>query len=136
MAWSSRQASLPDARIEGGYAFLSTRDDATGQELLGRPKYSGRLSLGYAAWTGFDASVAGTITGRVPTQRDGDGNISESRRPFPRLDFHARQAVVDGVSLALNVDNVFDEEMADAWPGFTGRMVSVGVTWQPFESFR
>ncbi len=124
------------ARIEAGYAFLSTRDDATGQELLGRPRHSGRLSLGYAAWSGFDASVAGTITGRVPTQRDRDGNISESRRSFPRIDFHARQAVIDGVSVALNVDNVFDEEMGDAWPGFTGRMVSVGLTWQPFDSFR
>ncbi|HEU6450984.1 MAG TPA: TonB-dependent receptor [Gemmatimonadaceae bacterium] len=124
------------ARIEAGYAFLSTRDDATGQELLGRPRHSGRLSLGYAAWTGFDASVAGTISGRVPTQRDREGNISESRRSFPRLDFHARQAVMDGVSVALNVDNVFDEEMGDAWPGFTGRMVSFGLTWQPFDSFR
>ena len=124
------------ARIEGGYAFLSTRDDATREELLGRPKHSGRLSVGYAAWDGFNASVAGTITGRVPTQRDDDGSISESRRTFPRLDFHARQAVMDGVAVALNVDNVFDEQMGDAWPGFTGRMVSVGLTWQPFNSFR
>jgi hypothetical protein len=31
---------------------------------------------------------------------------------------------------------VFDEEMGDAWPGFTGRMVSVGLNWQPFDSFR
>jgi len=124
------------ARIEAGYAFLSTRDDATRQELLGRPRHSGRLSLGYAAWRGFDASVAGTISGRTPTQRDRDGNISESRRTFPRVDFHARQAVMDGVSVALSVDNVFDEEMGDTWPGFTGRMVSVGLTWQPFDSFR
>ncbi len=124
------------ARIEGGYAFLSTRDDATGPELLGRARHSGRLSLGYSAWRGFDASVAGSITGRVPTQRDRDGNISESRRTFPRMDFHARQAVMDGVSVALNVDNLFDEELGDTWPGFTGRMVSVGLTWQPFDSFR
>ncbi|HEY9429348.1 MAG TPA: TonB-dependent receptor [Gemmatimonadaceae bacterium] len=124
------------ARIEAGYAFLSTRDDATGQELLGRPRHSGRLSLGYAVWRGFDASVAGTISGRTPTQRDRDGNISESRRTFPRVDFHARQAVMDGVSVALNVDNILDEEMGDTWPGFTGRMVSVGLTWQPFDSFR
>jgi outer membrane receptor for ferrienterochelin and colicins len=129
-------ATAGRARIEAGYAFLSTRDDATGQELLGRPRHSGRLSLGYAAWTGFDASVSGTITGRVPTQRDQAGEISESRRSFPRIDVHARQAVMDGVSVALNVENVFDEEMGDAWPGFTGRMVSVGLTWQPFDSFR
>ena len=124
------------ARVEGGYALLSTRDDATGQELLGRPKHSGRLSVGYAAWDGFNASVAGTITGRVPTERDRDGTISESRRTFPRVDFHARQAVMDGVAVALNVDNLFDEQLGDAWPGFTGRMVSVGLTWQPFNGFR
>jgi hypothetical protein len=34
------------------------------------------------------------------------------------------------------VDNLFDEELGDTWPGFTGRMVSVGLTWQPFDSFR
>ncbi len=124
------------ARIEGGYTFLSTRDDATGLQLLGRARHSGRLSLGYAAWLGFDAGVTGTITGRVPTDRDREGNITESRRTFPRVDFHARQAVMDGMSVALNVDNLFDEELGDTWPGFTGRMVSLGLTWQPFDSFR
>lgn len=124
------------ARIEAGYAYLSTRDDATRTPLLGRPEHSGRLSASYAAWDGFRASVAGTITGRVPIQRDAAGNVIEMRRAFPRVDIHARQALLNGVSLAVGVDNALDERMGDEWPGFTGRTVSVGLTWQPFKSFR
>ena len=120
------------ARVEGGYAYLATRDDATGEQLLGRPAHSGRLSVGYAAWDGFSASVAGNITGRVPTQRGMDGEISDSRRTFPRVDFHARQALMDGVAVSLNLENALDERMGDSWPGFTGRMVSLGLTWQPY----
>ena len=123
------------ARFEGGYAYLDTRDNATGKTLLGRPTHSGRISASYAAWDGFRASVSGTITGRVPIERDTDGNVTTMHRAFPRLDLHARQALTQDVALSIGIDNAFDERMGDEWPGFTGRMVSLRLTWQPFNTF-
>lgn len=118
------------ARVELGYALLETRNDATGEPLLGRARQSGRLTLGHTGRWGLQSSATGTWTGEAAISRDDEG---ERIRPgFLRIDLRAVQALGEGASLGLGVDNLLDTTI-EGWPGFTGRTVHLTLSTElPF----
>ncbi len=118
-------------RVEGGVAFLDARDKLTDRTLLGRARWSGRLSASASRLLG--ARVSGTLvhTGATPIQRNDDGAVTATQSAFTRLDFRIARALGRGIDLSAGVDNVFDRQLGTAWPGFTGRQWYGGVTWTP-----
>lgn len=109
---------------ELGYARLDTRDDATGDPLLGRPGHSARASLS-APVLGVRSHLAATWTGATPISRDDDGATLE-REAYFRLDARLARRV-GPVELALGADNLFDR-VPRQWPGFAGRRVYLSLT--------
>ncbi len=123
-------ANLALLRLEGGYSYLATRDDATGRSLLARPAHAGRVGVGGTLPLGLRANLAAIHTGRTPMQRDeSTGAITGWRDAFTRLDVRlARSLPVAGVEIALGADNVLDRRPAE-WAGFTGRHVYATLSW-------
>ncbi|MGH7719190.1 MAG: TonB-dependent receptor, partial [Gemmatimonadaceae bacterium] len=118
------------ARLEGGYAYLRSRDDATGRSLLGPAPHSARLAAGYQIASGLRAKLTGLFTGAAPTRRDASGAVTSERDDFLRFDLNVQQQLPRALALTFGVDNLLDEEPGADWPGFAGRMIYVGLTWQ------
>jgi outer membrane receptor protein involved in Fe transport len=116
-------------RLEAGASFLDTRDLRTLRTLLGRPRWSGRLSA--SAGNVYGARLSATLlhTGATPSQRDDAGLVVATQPAFTRLDLRFARQIGRGVDLSIGVDNAFDRELGVAWPGFTGRQWYGGVTW-------
>jgi outer membrane receptor for ferrienterochelin and colicins len=123
---------LGRSRFEAGYAFLDTEDGRTGTPLLGRARHSARAGFGAGAGP-IRLSATALYTGRTPTRRDSSGAIVETRAAFTRVDLRLTADLPAAFELQAGVDNVFDRRMGNAWPGFTGRMVYVGVGYQERE---
>lgn len=135
--------STQGADVEGGFALggfrgeasvslLSTHDDATGYELLGRPDVSARTTLSLPAVWGVRFSATGVYTGRTPMERDETtGRITSWRDAFPRLDFRLARRI-GGLSgtpeLVFGVDNTFDTQPAQ-WAGFNRRHLYTSLSW-------
>jgi len=122
-------------RLETGYSYLTTRDNDTGEPLLGRPAHSGRASAGYALDSGPRLMVTALYTGETPMQRDTSGAVTGVRDAFFRVDLHAAQALPGGVVLTLGADNVFDARPAQ-WAEAVGRRVYAGLSWNFTRTFR
>jgi outer membrane receptor for ferrienterochelin and colicins len=123
--------TLGRARVEGGVAWLDARDTRTGLELLGRPRWSGRLTASAGRLLGARASATLLHTGTTPTRRADDGTVVATQREFTRLDLRVVRPVVRDLSLAIGVDNAFDRQLGVDWPGFTGRLWHAGMSWTP-----
>ena len=117
-------------RAEASWAYLDSRDGATGLPLLARPSHSGRVVLGYGLPLGLRLSVAGIYTGSSPMQRDDTTFAITSRREeFTRLDVRLAQRLPLELELVLGADNLFDARPAQ-WAESTGRRVYAGLGWQ------
>ncbi|NIR80445.1 MAG: TonB-dependent receptor [Gemmatimonadetes bacterium] len=123
---------LKALRAEAGYSLLETENEVTGQELLGRPRHSGRFSLRHAAEFGLRSTVTGVFTGAATVSLDGDS--ARVRPGFLRVDFRLSQAVRRGLRASVGVENVFDETV-DGWPGFTGRTLYLTLSAEAPELF-
>ncbi len=116
------------ARLEAGYSYLDAYDSNTDEELLGRPRHSGRLYGGYTFSFGTRVGVTGVFTGRTPIQRTETETLMRSA--FTRLDARISHEVLNGVELSVGANNVFDARPA-GWPGYTGRHMYIGAAWRP-----
>lgn len=129
---------LAGLRLEGGYAGLATRDEATGRPLLGRPAHSARATATYALGParlaragGPRLSVTGVYTGRTPMERDAaTGLVTGWRDAFVRADARLAQPLPGGAELVVGADNLFGARPA-RWAGFTGRHLYTGLSWAP-----
>jgi outer membrane receptor for ferrienterochelin and colicins len=135
--------SMRGIRAEASYSGLSTRDDATGMPLLGRPAHSVRTTLNTLLPLTVRLSATGLYTGRMPmTRDDSTGLISSYRDAFARLDLRiartltwAGQPIARGLELVIGVDNAFDRRPAE-WAGFTGRQLYTTLSWNLQPTFR
>lgn len=113
--------------MDAGISLLDTWSASAGRELLGRPRHSGRLTIGWAGATGTRVSVTGVRMGRAPISLVGDGSVTH-RDAFNRLDLRVAQLLPWSMELTGGVDNAFDATPAN-WPGFTGRQFYLGLRW-------
>lgn len=113
-------------RLDAGYSLLATRDDATGEALLGRPTHSARAAAAHPLPFGARASMTAHYTGRTPMQRDSSG--ASYREAYPRLDLRVARPVTRDAELAFQVENAFDRRPA-SWAGYTGRQFTLGMNW-------
>ncbi len=124
--------TIAGVRAEAAYAALSTRDDATGRPLLGRPAYSARATLAGTLPLAVRASVTGLFTGRTPMERDAaSGAVTSWRDGFLRTDVRLARRLPggpDGVELVIGADNLLDRRPAE-WAGYTGRHVYTALSW-------
>jgi outer membrane receptor for ferrienterochelin and colicins len=118
-------------RLESGVAFLDARDVLTTRVLLGRPRWSGRLSASAGQVLGARVSATLLYTGDTPLQREASGVVSSTQPAFTRVDLRAARSVGAGVDLSIGVDNLANRQLGAGWPGFTGRQWYGGLTWTP-----
>jgi outer membrane receptor for ferrienterochelin and colicins len=123
--------TLGRGRLEGGIAYLDARDTRTGLLLLGRPRWSGRLSASAGRLLGARGSATLVHTGATPTQRANDGTVIATQRAFTRVDMRVVRPIRQAVSVAIGVDNAFDRQLGADWPGFTGRLWHASMSWTP-----
>ena len=108
----------PGWRITGSLAYLDTeitKDNTlpTGNQLINAPKWSGTLWATYAFQNnplrgleiGGGVFLVGDRKADFTNQVDVDG--------YARADLLARYEINDNISLALNVDNLFDEDYVE-----------------------
>jgi len=115
-------------RLEAEYAFLDAKDTDTGLPLLNRAAQSVRFTAS-GQWRAVHLSAATRYTGRTPITRDASGNTTW-RDPYVRLDLRLMAPMPWALAFTAGVDNLFDQRMGDAWPGFTGRQIFAGLTWR------
>lgn len=116
-------------RLESSVAFLTTRDHATGESLLGRPSRTARLAASGGAPLGFDLSVSLAYTGSAPMRRvdPASGTPALMRSSYARTDVRIARGF-GGIELSAGADNLFDSRPSE-WPGFVGRQIYAGVSW-------
>ena len=120
-------------RADAGYSYLKAERLPTGEELLGRPTHSARLSLGYTLPLGVRTSLVGVYTGRTPLERTAEGTID--REGFLRFDLRLARSLPHGLELRLGTDNLLDARPS-GWPGYAGRHLYVGLDWRGFRERR
>ncbi|MCU0624995.1 MAG: TonB-dependent receptor [Gemmatimonadaceae bacterium] len=118
------------ARIELGYSFLHTRDEATGRALLGRPRHSGRVGVSGPIGARLRGALTGIYTGSTPVALGPTGLINGFQPVFIRADVRAAYRLRGGMEAILGVDNLLDRRLGPQWPGFTGRLVYGGLAWR------
>ena len=119
-------------RLELGGTVLRAVRAESDEPLLGRPSNSARATLGWAHPIGLRVSGTGLYTGRTPMTRDEQG--TQYRDAWTRFDARVAQRLAGGVELVLGVDNILDTTV-DLWPGFTGRHIYAGVSWNGSADF-
>lgn len=119
---------LPRLRVEASWAWLATRDEATGEPLLGRPTHSARLG---GTWAPGATRLNATLlyTGATPMERDDGGQITSERDAFLRLDTRLTTRLPWELELSLGADNLFDAR-PDAWADAIGRQWYAGIAWR------
>ena len=119
------------ARLDAGYAWLHARDARTDQPLLGRPEHSARASLSAPIGGPLRGTVTALYTGSTPRARDGAGNVTATQPEFLRLNVRLTSRLPRSLEATVGVDNVLDQQPGPTWPAFTGRALSVSLTWRP-----
>jgi len=101
----------------GGYTLLRAKDEATGLDLIRRPRHEARLGAGYRQ-AGFGGWVDVVYVG----ERE-DINFATFAREtvdgFFKVDLSGRVEVADEVRLTLRVENAFDSNYEEV-RGFPG----------------
>lgn len=124
--------TLGDVRAEGSVSMLSTRNDATGYALLGRPTQSARLTMSSRLPWALRGSATGVFTGRTPMERDAiTGQVTGWRDAFPRVDVRLARRIgrsIDGIEIVVGADNLFDRQPA-AWASPTPRHIYTALSW-------
>jgi len=123
----------PGLEIVGGYSHLHTRDVSTGGPILGRAAHSGRARLRLDAWKDVRLILSALYTGAAPSARDSLGSVTAERESLThvnlRLACPLRLGALPDVEISLGADDLFDARRGLEWPGFTGRQLSVGLSW-------
>ena len=117
------------ARADASWSLLDARDGERGLPLLGRPRQSARLTLGYSVPFGLRASITGLHTGRTPMRRDERGAVTSERDAFTRVDVRLAQALPLDLELVAGADNLLDARPS-AWAGSVGRQLYFGLGWR------
>jgi outer membrane receptor for ferrienterochelin and colicins len=124
--WSSLE-------IAGGYSYLHTRDISTGGPILGQAAHSGRARLRLDAWSDVRLILSAFYTGAAPSERDVRGNVTAERESLTQVNLRLARALrlgaLPAVELSFGADDLFDARRGLEWPGFTGRQLSVGISW-------
>jgi len=115
-------------RLEAEYAYLDAKDADTGLPLLNRAAQNLRFTASGRVHD-LSLSAAARYTGRTPIDRDASGNTTW-RDPYVRLDLRMMAPMPWALAFTAGMDNVFDQRMGAAWPGFTGRQAFAGLTWR------
>ena len=122
-------ATAGAVRADASWSLLDARDGETGQPLLGRPRHSARLTLGYSLPIGLRAGITGLHTGTTPMQRDDGGTVTSERDAFTRVDVRLAQALPLDLELVAGADNLLDARPR-AWAESVGRQLYVGLGWR------
>ncbi len=124
--------SLAGFRADAGISTLSTRDDATGRALLGRPSLSARIAFSPPVLFDLRIGITGIYTGRTPMERDDTtGLITSWRDAYPRVDLRiARRigSIAGSPELVVGVNNVYDMQPLQ-WAGFNRRHIYTSFSW-------
>jgi len=115
-------------RFDVGYAYLETRD-GEGRPLPLRPTHSGRAAATAPLPAKGTLAATWVITGKSPSSVGANQSVTPEQPSFDRLDLRATMPVRWNTRVIVGVDNVFDRGMGRAWPGFTGRLVYTGLSW-------
>ncbi len=114
------------AEVSASYAYLVTKDEDTGDELLGRAKHSARASLAVTPGRLY-ARAELMFTGPTPTGVARDGSSLYQER-LARANLSAGYQVRDDARLTLGVDNVTNNIPAGALVAYDRRWFG-GLTW-------
>lgn len=114
-------------RLDLGYTYLEARD-ADDRPLPSRPAHSGRAALTAPFVAKGSLAATWLVTGRMATGAEtADGPVVQPT--FERLDLRAMVPLRGGLRALVGVDNALDRRMGRDWPGFTGRLVYGGLSW-------
>lgn len=93
--------------IQANYTYLDAKDRVTGRDLPRRPQDTLNASVDWTVIEGVDVGAALRYVGK---QRDTASATSPILDSYTTVDFTARWAVLDNVSLFGRVENLFDED--------------------------
>lgn len=93
--------------IQANYTYLDAKDTRTGRDLPRRPQDTLNASIDWTVIEGVDVGAALRYVGK---QRDTASATSAILDSYTTVDFTARWAVLDNVSLFGRVENLFDED--------------------------
>lgn len=93
--------------IQANYTYLDAKDRVTGRDLPRRPQDTLNASVD---WTVIEGVGVGAALRYVGKQRDTASATSAILDSYTTVDFTARWAVLDNVSLFGRVENLFDED--------------------------
>lgn len=119
-------------RVDGGYSWLEARDQDADRPLLGRARHTARLGLGGTHASGASATLNAQWTGRAPVAIGGAGTplVRDAwLRVNARVAHTLAQALGGAWRAELGASNLLDAR-PNLWPGFTGRQLYTGLTWQ------
>jgi len=120
------------AEVRLGYSYLHTHDVTLGGPILGRAAHSGRGTIDTPVWRRLRLAVTGVYTGDSPAARDSLGRVSMVREGMMQVNMRAAHPIPAWAGTGEifgGVDDVFDVQRGYDWPGFTGRQLSVGLSW-------
>jgi len=119
--------------IDLGYSYLHTRDLSAGGPILGRAAHSGRAAIRAETWRQLRVALTGLYTGPSPLSLDAAGSVRTTRQSLTQLNVRVARRFVtptgSAAELSIGADNVFDTRREANWPGFTGRQLSIGLSW-------
>jgi outer membrane receptor for ferrienterochelin and colicins len=115
-----RLSPLSGLRLDMGYAWTQTRDDAGGQPFSGQPLHRATASVRYdVPDIGFEALGRGAFVGKRPFYQDTNGDDVAERQDasgYASVDLRLAQQVGYGVSTFLLAENLLNAGDADFLP--------------------
>jgi outer membrane receptor for ferrienterochelin and colicins len=115
-------------RVDVGYTYLDARDGA-GRPLPSRTPHSGRAALTVPLPRRGSMAASWVITGPTPTAVGLSLEPTAMQPTFDRLDLTLTTPLRSGLRVLVGAENVFDRQLGQDWPGFTGRLVFAGLRW-------
>ncbi len=115
------------ATVEGSYAYLHTRDDSTGQPLLGRAAHTVRGAVTIARH-GWSATVEAIRTSSLPLSQDPSTGDIITEGASPRVNARGSISLDGAWDLSAGVDNLANHIPVNAIGGF-GRRWFAGLRW-------
>jgi outer membrane receptor for ferrienterochelin and colicins len=113
------------AEVSASYAYLDTKDEATGNELLGRARNTARLAAGISPGR-FNLRAEVLSTSRVPLSRS--GTTTRYQEAYTRLNLTSSATLATDLQLNTGVDNVADSRPVGAATE-RGRRWFAGLSW-------
>ncbi|HEX6314093.1 MAG TPA: TonB-dependent receptor [Gemmatimonadaceae bacterium] len=117
-------------RLETGAERLWTRDETTGEPLLGRTPFTLRASATGPILPSLRASIRLAYASRTPVSRDESNGLTSYRDAFPQMDVRLSRSFGDRLELSGEVTNALDRDLGANWPGFTGRRLALQLRWR------